>query len=88
MKKIALFLALVLTLGSFSVLSVYGAEEKQPISVTYEELKEFPERTVGLDCYEVLENTSFETLTSPENLYFWSVYSKTPEKKLPLVKVR
>ena len=53
MKKIALFLVFVLY---FSVLVPF-AVSAETIPVTYEVLKDIPERTPGLDCYEVLTDT-------------------------------
>ena len=61
MKKIALFLTLVLCLGLMTPFTVSAA-----ISVSYEVLKENPERTVGKDCYELLGNKSFEIQKSEQ----------------------
>ncbi|MBQ7037111.1 MAG: S-layer homology domain-containing protein [Clostridia bacterium] len=69
MKKIALFLALVLTLSFVSSFAVSAAET---IQVTYEVLQETPERTIGLDCYAANENTSAEILEDGgKKVYGW-----------------
>ncbi|MBQ7037440.1 MAG: S-layer homology domain-containing protein [Clostridia bacterium] len=69
MKKIALFLALVLCLSFVSSFAVCAAET---IPATAELLKENPERTVGLDCYEVYENISFEVMANAgKSFYEW-----------------
>ena len=69
MKKLALFLALVLCLSCVSSFSVTAAET---ISAKVEVLKENPARTVGLDCYDVYENTSFEIMSDGgKGFYNW-----------------
>ena len=70
MKKIALFLALILTLSFFSSFAVSAADEK--IVATVEELAETPERTIGLDCYAANENVSAEILEDGgKKVYGW-----------------
>ena len=48
-------------------------EKVKPIKIQYEELREIPERTIGLDSYETLENTGMEMLSNGgKGLYSWS----------------
>ena len=42
---------------------VFADEEAQTFTAEFEVLKEAPERTIGVDCYEILENNSFEMLS-------------------------
>ncbi|MBQ7036821.1 MAG: S-layer homology domain-containing protein [Clostridia bacterium] len=74
MKKLALFLAMILCLG-FMTPAVFAAEEgEEPMKIIkpkYEVLTENPERTIGLDSYEVLTNTSFELMEGEKNPYAW-----------------
>ena len=72
MRKTALFLALVLCIGAMAPLAA-GASEQ--IEVVYEVLDEQPERTKGKDCYEVLNNRSFEIMDSEEALNAWGFTS-------------
>ncbi|MBQ7036828.1 MAG: S-layer homology domain-containing protein [Clostridia bacterium] len=70
MKKLALFLSLVLCIGLVAPLSAMAAET---YDTTYEELTEIPQRTTGLDCYAVNENTSVEMLSDGgKSIYNWS----------------
>ncbi len=72
MKKIALFLALVLCLSFISSFAVSA----ETITVTYEVLKENPTRTSGLDCYDVTENSSAEILEKEgKGIYKWGFTS-------------
>ena len=71
MKKIALFLLMALCLSLVTPFAVSA----EIIPVEFEVLSEKPKRTPGVDCYEVLENTSFEVLDSPTQLYFWGFTS-------------
>ncbi|MBQ7036788.1 MAG: hypothetical protein IJN74_04780 [Clostridia bacterium] len=70
MKRIALFLAVLLVFGMIPMVALADR-----IPVEYEFLTENPVRTPGVDCYEVLDNTSFEILDSPEKLYAWDISS-------------
>ena len=72
MKKIAVFLSLVLIL---SLMTSFVAIADDIIKVQYEILAEEPTRTLGVDCYEVFENTSLEIMDSPEQFYSWGVTS-------------
>ena len=73
MKKIALFLALVLCLSFVSSFAVSAAEA---IPAKIEVLKENPTRTVGLDCYDIYENSSFEIMADGgKNFYKWGFTS-------------
>ncbi|MBQ7036808.1 MAG: S-layer homology domain-containing protein [Clostridia bacterium] len=74
MKKLALMLAVTLFMGL--MLSLCSVAE-EVIIPEYEVLKENPVRTIGVDCYEVLDNTSFEMMDSPEALFAWGF---TPRK--------
>ncbi len=77
MKKIALFLALVLSV-SFMVPFIATAEEGY--DVTYEMLAEQPQRTLGKDCYEVVGNGSFEFMDSATALNTWGFTSSKGAK--------
>ena len=72
MKKIAVFLSLVLIL---SLMTSFVAIADDIIKVQYEILADEPTRTLGVDCYEVFENTSLEIMDSPEQFYSWGVTS-------------
>ena len=71
MKKTALFLALLLV---FSLVP-QAAFAAAPIPVEYEILTEEVKHTPGVDCYEVLDNTSFEILDTPETIWAWDITS-------------
>ena len=72
MKKIALLLSLVLCLGLLVPFAASAEEEQEIIQVEYEVLDEQPERTIGLDCYEVFQNTSAEMLSNGgKQIYNW-----------------
>ncbi len=78
MKKLSLLLALLLCLGTVSPCAVSADEavdaDEAPktYETTFEVLKEKPERTVGLDCYEVVENGSAElTENAGKKIYNW-----------------
>ena len=68
MKKIALFLAIVLCL---SAMTGFVALADETIPVSFEVLKEQPERTTGKDCYEVTSNGSFEIMQTETMPYGW-----------------
>ncbi|MBQ7036785.1 MAG: S-layer homology domain-containing protein [Clostridia bacterium] len=69
MKKIALFLAVLLVFGMVPMMTMAA---QTPVEF---EVIEQPERTPGVDCYEIFDNTSFEILDSPEALYYWGISS-------------
>ena len=71
MKRISLLLVLALC---FSFMAPF-AVSADSVHVTYEVLSEVPERTEGLDCYEVLSNTSFEFLQTPTKILSWAFTS-------------
>ncbi len=72
MKKLALFLTFVLCLGVASPIAVSADEAVKTFETTYEVLTETPTRTVGLDCYEVVENGSAElTENAGKKIYNW-----------------
>ena len=71
MKKISIFLVLVLCLGL--VAPIAASAEGEMIKPQYEVLPDNPERTEGLDSYELLENKGFEMLADGgKGLYKWS----------------
>ncbi|MBQ7036823.1 MAG: hypothetical protein IJN74_04955, partial [Clostridia bacterium] len=75
MKNLALFLALTLCLTLFVPFSVLAEEEidpAKPIKIEAEVLKDNPERTIGVDSYQILENTSAEMLSGKSALYNWN----------------
>ncbi|MBQ7036810.1 MAG: S-layer homology domain-containing protein [Clostridia bacterium] len=78
MKKIALFLALVLCL---SCMTSFVASADEVIPVKYEVLKEQPERTTGKDCYEVVSNGSFELMETDTKPYGWGWTSMLTAKR-------
>ncbi|MBQ7036790.1 MAG: S-layer homology domain-containing protein, partial [Clostridia bacterium] len=77
MKKIALFVCIALFIGCMIPI----AATAETIKVEYEVLGQHPERTPGVDCYEVLDNTGFEILDSPEKLYAWGISSYLGKEK-------
>ncbi|MBQ7036825.1 MAG: S-layer homology domain-containing protein [Clostridia bacterium] len=75
MKKIALFLALVLCLGLLAPYAALAEEEVKAETFKPEQsvMTEFPERTTGLDSYELFQNTSAELLSDGgKKIYGWS----------------
>ena len=78
MKRLALFLALVLCL---SCMTSFVASADEVIPVKYEVVEEQPERTTGKDCYQVLSNTSFEILENETKPYDWGWTSPMSAKK-------
>ncbi len=73
MKRIALFLSIVLCFSFMAPFAVIGASER--IEIAYEVLDEQPERTPGKDCYEDLNNGSFEIMDSETKLNTWDITS-------------
>ncbi len=72
MKKLSLLLVLVLCLGMVSPCAVGADEVAKTYETTLEILEEKPERTIGLDCYAVNENTSAEVLSNGgKEIYGW-----------------
>ncbi len=72
MTKLALYLAMVLC---FSYIIPFAVSADEIIGVEYEVLDEQPPRTTGQDCYEVLNNRSFEILDSETALNSWGFTS-------------
>ena len=75
MKKLALFLALVLCFSLMAPFAVFAEEEvdiSKPFKPESETMTEFPERTPGVDCYEVIENGGAEMLEAGgTKIYGW-----------------
>ncbi|MBQ7037115.1 MAG: S-layer homology domain-containing protein [Clostridia bacterium] len=71
MKKLALFLCMTLLLGCMLPFAASAAN----IPVESEILNENPQRTVGVGCYELLSNRSFELLQDETHLTTWGFTS-------------
>ncbi len=76
MKKLALLLALVLCTGLMAPLATGAEEAAKPIVTEFEALKEIPKRTIGVDCYDSMENGNAEVFDDGERkLYNWAFSS-------------
>ena len=75
MKKLAVFLALILCMGLLAPCAVMAEEavKAETFKPEFSQMKEFPERTTGLDSYELFQNTSAELLADGgKKIYNWS----------------